>query len=152
MQEAVKDEQGNLPVDGQFVVQRVDVVKGQITVRLLTPARADLYTEDLPKSPPYRFDRAPDGRVRLPWRWFASMLERLRDEPARPATDRAWAARVLNTGAFRDVLAPSSHVIQAKVTVASTGHEVECELLVPPARFVISLQDFEDVTTRERRW
>jgi hypothetical protein len=138
------DEHGNLLADGRVLIEAVDEAERRITARLITPLRAGIYTDDLQrKPPPFLFDRTRDGRVMLPGRWFVTVLEGIRDDPTRPAAERALAARARTAGQFLDVMIPAFLVTRTTVTWSATGEEVECELLSPPLTLTIRLQGFD---------
>jgi hypothetical protein len=137
------DERGNLRVDGRFLIDTVAEPEGRITARLITPLAAGIYTDDLqPKRPPFLFDRARDGRVILPGRWFLAVIENIRDDPTRPAAERDLAARARNAGEFQDAHVAASQVTRMSITWAATGEEVGCELLLPPFTLTINLRGF----------
>lgn len=100
----------------------------------MTPLLAGRYTEDLaPKTPPIRFDRAPDGRLLVPGRWWQRTFERTAEEPEDPALtadERAWFRLFAYVGDFADTLLPAD-TDTIEVAALVNGRPVMHEALPP---------------------
>ena len=90
---------------GRFQVEAA--AGGQLRLTFLTPLVAGTYSADLQrKTPPFLFDRTPDGRIIIPGRWWQSMFETLAALDAVPEGERQLSAVAARHVVVKDALLP----------------------------------------------
>ena len=128
------NERGDL-IPGRFRIEKV--MPGQLHITLLTPAPAELHTEDLQrKAPPILFDRMPSGEIVLPGRWTKYVLESLHRDPTVSPEIRAalpQPAQVL----FPNVILPPDVETVMFLIPDSAGKEIPYEALPPLTQIIL---------------
>jgi hypothetical protein len=126
--------------DGELGRGVVELIDGEPWFRLITPLRADPYTDDLKqKVPPICFDRTLDGVLRLPGRQWAHVYEEISRREGVADEVRALAARLA-----REVALPATRLpppVDTVLVVADgpQGRRIEYEALPPGTRLPIPL-------------
>jgi hypothetical protein len=139
---ALADAHGFLDPSGRVELGRVGVerIDGQLWARVITPLRANPYTDDLKeKVPPIRFDRRLDGRLRIPGRWWVDLFERISQQEVFEAGVRALAARIAHEASLPTTLLPATTDTIVITADGPQGRRIEFEALPPGTMLPIPL-------------
>jgi hypothetical protein len=103
---------------------------------------AGLYSdaELRPKTPPIMFDRAADGSIVLPGRWWQLTFEKLSQDDRAPAEVRHGARQLASLGAFADARLPADTDTISFFATDDSGELVEHEALAPGTPAMIRLE------------
>ena len=129
---------------GRFIVEPTEVPK-EISLLVITPIPADLYTENLQtKTPPIEFDRTAEGQIILPGRWWQHMFERTSEDPEIPEDVRRNAQRMSRHSFVPDTFLPVATETISILAPDASGKLVPTEVVPPGGRISFMLERQEE--------